>query len=54
MLASTFLCSCLTSFWSSRPFTRDVVVAMQMRIDSLESELAKMHIERGTVMPAGP
>lgn len=37
----------------TRPFTRDVVQAMQMRIDSLESELASMHLQRGTEMPAG-
>lgn len=26
---------------------------MQLRIDSLESELAHMHLERGSNMPAG-
>lgn len=36
-----------------KPFTRDVVQAMQMRIDSLESELAQMHLAQNSTMPAG-
>lgn len=43
----------LIPFALPRPFTRDVVQAMQLRIDSLESELAQMHLERGSNMPAG-
>lgn len=37
-----------------RPFTRDVVNAMTMRIQSLEAELAKLHLEKGSQAQPGP
>lgn len=36
-----------------RPFTRDVVNAMTMRIQSLEAELAKLHLEKGSQAQPG-
>ncbi|KAM0748701.1 hypothetical protein T439DRAFT_327971 [Meredithblackwellia eburnea MCA 4105] len=36
-----------------KPFTKDVVTALQMKIDSLESQLAAMHMNQGSTLPAG-
>ena len=44
----------LTCAPPSRPYTKDVVVAMQMRIDALEYELAALHVSAGsTPLPTG-
>ena len=54
--SSALLCSCppLTCASQSRPYTKDVVVAMQMRIDALEYELAALHVSTGsTPLPTG-